>query len=97
MSSWEMTGYPSIDKPWLKYYSEEAINATLPECTIYEYLYNSNKDYQSNTALNYFDNKISFAQVFSNIETAAKAFQANGINDGDIVTIASVTTPETIY
>ena len=21
------TGYPSIDKPWLKYYSEEAINA----------------------------------------------------------------------
>ena len=32
------TGYPSIDKPWLKYYSEEAINAELPECTIYEYL-----------------------------------------------------------
>ena len=23
----ELTGYPSIDKPWLKYYSEEAINA----------------------------------------------------------------------
>lgn len=92
-----MTGYPSIDKPWLKYYSEESINAILPECTIYEYLYNSNKDYQSNTALNYFDNKISFAQVFSNIETAAKAFQNNGVNAGDIVTIASVTTPETIY
>lgn len=92
-----MTGYPSIDKPWLKYYSEEAISATLPECTIYEYLYNSNKDYQRNTALNYFDNKISFAQVFSNIEAAAKAFQNNGVNAGDIVTIASVTTPETIY
>lgn len=59
-------------------------------------MYNSNRDNQSNTALNYFDNKISFAQVFSNIE-AAKAFQANGINDGDIVTIASVTTPKTIY
>jgi len=26
-----MTGYPSIDKPWLEYYSEEAINAKLPE------------------------------------------------------------------
>lgn len=23
----EMTGYASIDKPWLKYYSEEAITA----------------------------------------------------------------------
>lgn len=24
----KMTGYPSIDRPWLKYYTEEAINAT---------------------------------------------------------------------
>ena len=27
----KLTGYPSIDKPWLKYYSEEAINAPLPD------------------------------------------------------------------
>lgn len=26
-----MTGYPSIDRPWLKYYSEEAIHAPLPD------------------------------------------------------------------
>lgn len=31
MTTQNMTGYPSIDKPWLKYYSEEAINAPLPE------------------------------------------------------------------
>ncbi len=30
----QSTGYPSIDRPWLKYYPEEAINATLPRCTI---------------------------------------------------------------
>ena len=35
----ELTGYPSIDKPWLKYYSEETINAPLPECTIFEYMH----------------------------------------------------------
>lgn len=39
----EITGYTSIDKPWLKYYSEEAISAPLPECTIYEYLWENNK------------------------------------------------------
>ena len=39
----KLTGYPSIDKPWLKYYSEEAINVPLPECTIYEYLWENNK------------------------------------------------------
>ena len=25
-----LTGYPSIDKPWLKYYSKEAIEAEMP-------------------------------------------------------------------
>ena len=38
MEEKELTGYPSIDKPWLKYYSDEAITAPLPECTMYEYL-----------------------------------------------------------
>lgn len=37
MPEQNLTGYPSIDKPWLKYYSGEAINAPLPKCTIYEY------------------------------------------------------------
>jgi hypothetical protein len=39
MEEKKLTGYPSIDKPWLKYYSEEAINTPLPECTMYEYLW----------------------------------------------------------
>lgn len=30
MSEQKLTGYPSIDKPWLKYYSEEAI--LTPRC-----------------------------------------------------------------
>lgn len=33
-----LTGYPSIDKPWLKYYKKEAILETMIECSIYEYL-----------------------------------------------------------
>lgn len=43
-----LTGYPSIDKPWLKYYSDEAINAPLPECTIWQYIYDNNKNYRNN-------------------------------------------------
>ncbi len=29
-------GYPSIDKPWLKFYSEDARNAIMPRRTIYQ-------------------------------------------------------------
>lgn len=34
----KLTWYPSIDKPWLNYYSEEAINAKLTEGSEYEYI-----------------------------------------------------------
>lgn len=37
------TGYPSIDKPWLKYYRKEVINAPLPTGSMYEYVYENNK------------------------------------------------------
>ncbi len=93
----KITGYPSIDKPWLKYYSEETINAPLPEKTLYQYIYDNNKDYMSNIALNYFGRKTSYAALFDNIEKAAKAFIAIGIKAGDIVTIMSMHTPEVIY
>lgn len=93
----KLTGYPSIDKPWLKYYTEEAINAKMPESTIYEYLWKSNENHQNDIALRYFDRKISFGELFENIEAAAKAFSSVGIKQGDVVVMATITTPETIY
>ena len=92
-----LTGYPSIDKPWLKYYTEETINAKLPECTIYEYLWENNKEYQNNIALNYFDRKITYSEVFANIEKATKGYATLGLESGDILTVCAVTIPETIY
>ena len=47
------TGYPSIDKPWLKFYTNQAINTELPELTIFRYLFNSNQDSLNNIALEY--------------------------------------------
>lgn len=92
-----VTGYPSIDKPWLKYYSEEAINTPLPECTMYDYLWENNKDYLNRVALSYLGKDILFEELFENIERVAKAFTAIGVKKGDIIIMASVTTPETVY
>lgn len=93
----EKTGYPSIDKPWLKYYRDEIINADLPTCTIYEYLYENNKDTLDNIAINYFDRKITYCELLNNIERCAKALASIGIKKSDVVTIFSTNTPETIY
>ncbi len=90
-------GYPSIDKPWLKFYDEEAIKATLPKMTAYEYIYSNNKNYLNDVAIIYFGNRISYKNLFKKIDDTARALQAMGIKKGDVVTICSVTTPEVIY
>ncbi|MBQ0098113.1 MAG: acyl--CoA ligase [Oscillospiraceae bacterium] len=92
----KLTGYPSIDKPWLKYYTKEAINAPLPECTIYEYLWYNNKDHLDDVALIYFGKKITYGELFENIDKTARAFSAVGVKSGDVVSLVMLNTPETI-
>lgn len=54
------TGYPSVDKPWLKYYSEKAKTPTVTECSLYEYLEKNNKEYPLDIAINYLGRKITY-------------------------------------
>lgn len=89
--------YPSNDKPWLKYYKKEAVNAALPECTIWQYVHDNNKDNMKGTALNYYGNKVTYKEFFENVDKAAKAFTTLGVKRQEIVTIVSMHTPETIY
>lgn len=93
----KLTGYPSVDKPWLKYYSEDAIDIQLPECTAFELLWNNNKEHLKDTALNYYGRKITYEKLFAGIERAAKSFYAMGVKAGDIVVICTVNTPEMVY
>ena len=93
----ELTGFPSIDKPWLKYYSEEVIKMPLPQKTLYSYLYENNRNHVESVALNYFGNRITYQEFFKHIKATADAFTMAGIKHGDIVTILSLITPETIY
>ncbi|MBR4543506.1 MAG: hypothetical protein IKO53_04770 [Lachnospiraceae bacterium] len=46
----------------MKYYSEEAINAPLSECSIYEYMLDNNKDYPADIAINYLGRKITYKE-----------------------------------
>lgn len=97
MQDEKLTGYPSIDKPWLKYYSEEAINAYPPECCIYDYIYKKNENNMSNYAINYCGKKFTYRKMFERIDETAKAFLNIGIKQGDIVSLCMLTMPETIY
>ena len=91
------TGYPSVDMPWMKYYSEEARSAALPECSIFEYLVRNNKDYLSDIAIVYLGRKITYRELFVNINKTAAAFLKAGVKEKEIVTVALPCIPEALY
>lgn len=93
----ELSGYPSIDKPWLKYYSKETIDAPLPECTMYEYLVQNASVCPQTVAISYFNCKIKYCELLNKIFDTACAFSALGVKPGDVVAIALPNIPENIY
>ena len=97
MTAQNLTGYPSIDKPWLKYYTEEAINAPLPEGSMYDYMAEHTAGFLDKNALSYFSSKISYRCMLKKIRDAASAFSAVGVKAGDIVAVALPNIPENIY
>ena len=97
MTEQNLTGYPSIDRPWLKYYSEEALNAPLPEGSMYDYMTACNVGRMDETALNYFGRKISHRQLQTEIDRCARALVASGVKPGDVVSLCMLAIPEMIY
>lgn len=93
----KVTGYPSVDRPWLKYYSLKTINAPMPECTMYEYLVQNSSACPRNIAISFFGSKVTYQELLEKIRNTASAFAALGIKSGDIVAIALPNIPENIY
>lgn len=93
----QKTGYPSIDKPWLKFYDKALNESDIPECSAYHLLYQNNKDYMDDIALIYFNRKIKFKELFENIRKTAMSLTALGIGKGDIVTLQVLNMPQTVY
>lgn len=93
----KLTGYPSIDKPWLKYYDKEYLKQPLPEMTLYDYLKLRTEGYHNYTAFTYYGRKITYAELHSNIEATAKVLIDMGVKAGNRVMYLMPNIPETAY
>lgn len=93
----KLTGYPSIDKPWLKYYTDEAMKSTIRKCSVYQNIYDGNCAYPNDIALLYFGKKITYKELFVQIDRTATALISYGVKCGDNVALCMPATPETIY
>ncbi len=83
------------EKLWDKYYPKDKDNITVPNMSIYEYLEKEVKE-RNSIAINYFNYKISYTDLFKEIDICAKALRSQGIRPGDVVTILMPNTPEAV-
>lgn len=91
------TGYPSIDKPWVKYVDLEKQYSFKNKKTIYQEIRDNNRNKLNNIAIEFFGVKIKYKKLFTKIDEFSNAFVANGVKKGDYVTICCAGIPEMVY
>lgn len=81
----KLTGYPHIDKPWMKYYDEKIVNTKEPKMNITNYLKEKVKGNEHMLAHTYYKNDMTFDELFEKVNTASKVLTSLGVKKGDIV------------
>ena len=90
----KLTGYPSIDKPWLKYYAHNADKAPVPELSIFQMLEQSNQGNLKRIALEYYGVKITYKEYLKRIRKIAVALKMLGVKENEIVVLLLPNIPE---
>ena len=81
-----LTGYPSIDKPWLKYYSEEALWAELPTGSMFDYVFRRNAEHPSDEFLHFgFLQKCFLSTASAVNDVSDAAHKLGGADDAEIL------------
>ncbi|MBR1377044.1 MAG: acyl--CoA ligase [Bacilli bacterium] len=91
------TGYASIDKPWLKWYSEENIMYDFEPMSAYQLMEKHNSDNMDAITMEYYGKKITYKDLFNMIDIVAKSLLESGIKPGDVVMMSLPNIPEASY
>ncbi len=86
----------SVEKVWMKHYSESSRAAELPRMKVYSFMKEMNKDRSHGTAIYYYGARITVKKLIERIDECADAFAALGVKKGDVVSLLSASTPESI-
>ncbi|MCD7757868.1 MAG: acyl--CoA ligase [Clostridiales bacterium] len=93
MNDVKLTGKPSIDRPWMKYYPAGLDQLQIPECALMQYL-KDNCLSEDLTAMNYYGKDISWTTLFQTVDAVAKSLRAVGFQEGDQIPVFLQTVPE---
>ena len=92
-----LTGKPSIDRPWMKYYPDMMMKMIkIPGCTLEQYLRNCCPGMDVD-AMHYYGENITWQTVFDEADKTAKALKALGFGEGDQIPVYLRLVPEFLY
>lgn len=97
MEEKNITGYPHIAMPWLKFYNKEFLKKELPKMSIYDYLKYNNKGNEELTAISYFGNKIPYYKLYENIDNSSRILVSLDVRNNDRIMCLMPNIPETAY
>lgn len=93
----ELTGYPSIDRPWMKLWPEQLLKLIhIPDCTLNEYV-RSKAASEDTLAIHYYGTDITWATVFEETARVARALKAIGFGENDQIPTFFKNVPEFVY
>ena len=75
-----LTGKPSVDRPWMKFYPPGADQMTVPEVTMNEYMRMMSRG-DDLTVMHYYGTDISWKEFFQMVHATALAMKAAGLLD----------------
>lgn len=91
-----LSGFPSIDKPWLKYYPPQLLeHLQVPACTLTQYLQH-NMPGRDVVAMHYYGTDITWGEIFEQVDCVAKSMKAMGLGIGDQIPSFLRSVPEFI-
>jgi len=91
-----MNNKPSSEKPWLKYYGGIVDKIEVPNCSLFDFIKMRNPD-DTLEAIRFYDNKITFKELYENSINVAKSLKAMNFKEGDQIPVFLLSVPEFIY
>lgn len=86
------------ERPWVKYYNKDRIkpNLTYSNTSMIGYLLEAVSRFPEYIAYEYYGKTCTYRELYEKIRNTAKCLRAQGVKDGDKVTICMPNTPEAI-
>ena len=86
------------ERPWVKYYNKDRIkpNLTYSNTSMVGYLLEAVSRFPEYIAYEYYGKTCTYRELYEKIRNTAKCLRAQGVKDGDKVTICMPNTPEAI-